>query len=470
MREFVFTVSLFSFLERNKSMKKYAEAHGVEPMGTIYKAESGDLQPKGQLVLKSDYSDLYTWANDHGLMLTKDDWESSEHNQKNFYGDVSETRFRVPKLFTSSENCGYYIKHTWGLLESEYLKKASAYTCPQVVDNGNIIHGPIQSLVNILKHPYMDSSDDWNVTNNNDPSCLQFINGKLKFVDAPHGETYVKSKVLLEPGVKYFVRIDVENYTKGKVYYKTSSDDVHYLYNGINSFISQVSGSVPRAMSIDVFTETDDTFTSADITFAMVLPIDDMMMKMIESINRACGFGQDSMEFSPIRDLNSKHICTGPHHIDHIVTANTPVDVNGILFVVGKAQGQDFYIQKYYVWDNTVYRRTCDRGIWSEWVLESTQIGWQELVPGKAYRRPDGLIEQFGTYTDLPAGQSIDIDLPVEFPNGGLYVNANQNTDNTNLAVPLVRFNSRSTIRIENDWSVAAGQRPISGQWYAIGR
>lgn len=95
---------------------------------------------------------------------------------------------------------------------------------------------------------------------------------------------------------------------------------------------------------------------------------------------------------------------------------------------------------------------------------------WKELVPGRAYQRPDGIIEQFGTYSGLQAGKSIDILLPVTIPHIALFVNANQNTDDTNLAVPLVRFNSNSSIRIVNDWSSVAGQRSISGLWYAVGR
>lgn len=41
---------------------------------------------------------------------------------------------------------------------------------------------------------------------------------------------------------------------------------------------------------------------------------------------------------------------------------------------------------------------------------------WQELVPGKAYKRPDGIIIQMGVAPEVPGGRKLPITFPVAFP------------------------------------------------------
>lgn len=67
------------------------------PIGTVryaYVIPDGWLEMNGQLVSRTEYSDLFSFANDNGLLVSESKW--SNNNQGKFsYGDGS-TNFRVP--------------------------------------------------------------------------------------------------------------------------------------------------------------------------------------------------------------------------------------------------------------------------------------------------------------------------------------------------------------------------------------
>ncbi|WP_353115295.1 hypothetical protein [Nitratidesulfovibrio sp.] len=95
---------------------------------------------------------------------------------------------------------------------------------------------------------------------------------------------------------------------------------------------------------------------------------------------------------------------------------------------------------------------------------------WVTLVAGRAWKLPNGLIFQFGTYTGLAYDQSVTITLPATMPTGGLFCAGSDDDTGSNLAVVLAKFMSNGSIRLTNDAAYAVtGGRTISGKWIAVG-
>ena len=73
------------------------------PIGTVryaYVIPDGWLEMNGQLVSRTEYSDLFSWATNNGLMISDDQWNQSYSNDKSNKGLFSNgngsTTFRLP--------------------------------------------------------------------------------------------------------------------------------------------------------------------------------------------------------------------------------------------------------------------------------------------------------------------------------------------------------------------------------------
>lgn len=83
--------------------ERVAKLEADIPIGTVryvYSIPEGWIELNGQLVSRTEYSDLWSWANSNNLVVTEEQWNSSYTNNRSnkglfSYGDNS-TTFRLP--------------------------------------------------------------------------------------------------------------------------------------------------------------------------------------------------------------------------------------------------------------------------------------------------------------------------------------------------------------------------------------
>jgi len=137
-------------------------------------------------------------------------------------------------------------------------------------------------------------------------------------------------------------------------------------------------------------------------------------------------------------------------HTNTIATTgkNYPEALAGSL-VVYRTAG---VIQVYHVYDSSrIYSRAYNAGSgrWTAWVKTVTALDYQQSFGATGWQKlPSGLILQWGTLTPLNSGSTMEIKLPIAFPNATMQAFATHDNANhaTRPTIYAISSTSRTTV------------------------